>query len=113
MERLPITKNLYRRQNKFTIKGKTITDMDIITQSFNNCFVNIGSTTDKKIPKSFTDPLSYIKCSNSSYIFMNPLDTTEVKTIIMQLKESSPGWDDIQAKIVIYRHTNEYSLDND
>ena len=37
---------------------------------------------------------------NVNCILLKPVDTTEVSKILKEMKESSPGWDEIQAKIV-------------
>jgi hypothetical protein len=58
----------------------------------------------KQIPVSSKNPLDYIEnCSQNSMV-VNPVDHTEVRKIIMSLKNCSTGWDNIQTKILKQTH---------
>ena len=78
----------------------TSSDPNIICNSFNNFFANIGSSLASKIPKCNKCPLSYIKNNIVDSIYIEGVSSDEIKNIIISLKNSSPGWDDIHAKVV-------------
>ena len=46
--------------NKFVMNNKIVTDTNVISDSFNNFYVNIGPDFAIKILKCDRDPLSYI-----------------------------------------------------
>ena len=95
--------------NKSSSKGKKATfhasnggplsDGEVADQ-FNNFFVNVGPTLANKIPNTSVDPLSYIRSVNEESILLNHVTSDEVTDIIKGLRNSSPGWDEISAKIV-------------
>ena len=85
---------------KFVINNKIVTDTNVISDSFNNFYVNIGPDLAKQIPKCDKDPLSYIPNNVRGSIFLKDVTYSEVSKIIMLLKNSSPGWDVIHTKVV-------------
>ena len=54
---------------------------------------------DQKIPKSTTDPISYIKGTYNVNLFLKPTDKEEIAKTITNLKDGSPGEDGIPSKI--------------
>ena len=72
----------------------------VIGKSFNQFFVNIGKELANKITITGTDPLSYLPPMLQSTIFLRPVEEIEVKQIIHNLKDASPGWDGVHAKVV-------------
>ena len=95
-------------QTNFKIGSDVINDKQFICKHFNSYFSNIGSELDKKIPASKIDPLQYVSHNDRS-IFLNPVDQTEIMRIITELKDCSPGWDGIEAKVV--KKTSHLFLD--
>ena len=83
-------------QNSFLHNGKTITDKKQIVENFNNFFTNIGPTLSKKIPFTEGNITDYLDRVQNS-IFLNPVDGQEVIKIVKGLKNSSSGWDEINA----------------
>ena len=81
------------------INNNPVTDCKQIANSFNKFYVNIGSTLAKNIPVVNKDPTSFIT-ENAYSMFATPVLSDEVKTIIMSINNSSPGWDGINVKIV-------------
>ena len=73
----------------FLINNKYISDGKIIANTFNNYFVNVGSSLAKNI-QTETDPLRYIvSLQNSAYIPEIYMD--EVRTIISAITNSASG----------------------
>lgn len=86
-------------ERSFVINSQTVTDESRIAEGFNNFFVNIGAQLSSNIPQVAESPLLHISCNNSS-IFLKPTDNEELESIIMGMKNSSPGYDDICPKII-------------
>ena len=85
---------------KFLINNQIITENDKIVEAFNKYYVNLGSSLAKKIPLNEKDPTVFIKHSVCSTIYINEVSSNELIIIINSLKDTSPGWDDIHAKVV-------------
>ena len=46
---------------KFIKNGKNIENDELVSKAFNDFFTNVGPSLDGEIPKSDTNPLTYIK----------------------------------------------------
>ena len=87
------------------INNQSTTDLQSITNSFNNFFVNIGRNLSKKIPHSDTDPSKYLAINHiTGSLYLQPTNATEVDKIIRELRNSSPGYDDISSKLLKYTY---------
>ena len=86
--------------NKFNINNEVVTDNLRIAEGFNNFYVNVGLNLAKDIPIIDKDPTEYITKQYSHSLFLEPVVADEMKSIILNLKESSSGYDDVSAKIV-------------
>ena len=88
------------KSNKYIINNCVETDKNVIANKFNDFFVHIGPSLADKIPKTNIKPTSFIKSEQklTNSFFMEPITHNEVEKIIMSLKDSSPGWDSINAK---------------
>ena len=101
-----IIKEVVNRSNnktttyKFNIGRKLISDPNVIANSFNNFFSNIGKNLALKIPMSHNDPLKYMQNSNKNSIFINNAECEEVINIIKLLKPSTTGPDGINSNII-------------
>ena len=96
-----INRNKVKKCNDtFLINGHEESDIKIICNAFNNFYVNVGPSLASKIPASINDPCDYINYDGQSLLHFDPVDCHEVRNIISQLKDSSPGWDDISAQII-------------
>ena len=84
----------------YEVNNNTTSDNDIISDAFNKFYINIGPTLASKIPYCQKNPLSYIHQNISDSMYLNEVTVSEVKNVIVSLKEASPGWDDIHAKII-------------
>ena len=65
-----------------------IDDPKIISKTFNNFFVNVGTNVDKNIPKTFTSVTSYLKHRVTPNFILAPTTITEVMTQILKLEHS-------------------------
>ena len=82
------------------INNKYVDDKRKICESFNDFYINIGPKVSADIPIHNKSPTSYINNHISDTIYLEPVTENEVENIIINLKNSSPGWDDFTAKIV-------------
>jgi hypothetical protein len=82
-----------------------VTNENIIADKFNDYFTNVGSNLAEKIPSVNIDPITYIRGSFPSSLFLQDVERFEVERIIRALKHSSAGYDGIHAKVLkhIYR----------
>ena len=86
--------------SSFIINNSETSNCVQIANSFNNYFINVGKVLADKVPHSHVNPVSYIKNTNLDSIVINPVDEHEIVKVINSLKESSPGWDGIHAKVL-------------
>ena len=82
------------------INNQLVSDKGIIADNFNKFYINIGSSLSKKIQPSNINPSSYITKVITESIFLKQVNEAEILKIITSLKNSSPGHDDIHAKVV-------------
>ena len=60
-------------------------------------FVNVGPTLATKIPFVDKSPLSYLHSRVNESIFLRPVTTVELEKMLLTLKNSATGWDEINA----------------
>ena len=80
--------------------------MQQVVNKFNDCFVNLGPGLAEKIPLQSVQPREYLKGDYLSSMFLEPTLEDEVRIIILNLKNSSPGWDDLKPDII--KHVCQY-----
>ena len=86
---------------QFIVKNQLTSDASCIANTFNNYFVNIGPNLSKKIPVSEIDPMQYINGLNfPDSIFIRETTESELKRIILGLKNSSAGFDEISSRLL-------------
>jgi len=85
---------------EFLIDGDLITDKNVIVNSFNEFFVNIGPTLAKNIPTTSSQPEQYLVGSYTNSLYLSPLNENELTNIICNLKKSAPGIDGFQPHII-------------
>ena len=83
--------------HSFNINGTSTSDNTAICNAFNNFFLNIGPSIDANIPLSNVDPTQYIRNDVQESLFLSPVDATELRHIIMDFDNKSPGIDGICA----------------
>ena len=69
-----------------------------IANAFNVYFVNFGPTLASKIPDLGMNYRNFMLQQNNMSFFLGPVDDSEVKKIIAQLKDGAPGKDEIMSK---------------
>jgi hypothetical protein len=94
-------------QRSFKINHRICTDKKTIVQSFNNYFINIGPNLAKDIPSTSMNPNQFIDIITNS-MHVRDITQGEIQTIFKNLKESSPGYDDVCAKYV--KNVSHYLL---
>jgi hypothetical protein len=85
---------------EFIINGSKTSNGQIIANSFNKYYTNIGPNLAKSIPQTNKDPISYIEHATDHTLFLNPTTDSEIKTILKNIKNSSAGYDNIHGKIL-------------
>jgi hypothetical protein len=104
-----INKQTSRTYNQeFLINGSKTSNGQTIVNSFNKYYTNIGPNLAKSAPQTNKDPLSYIKHTSKNTLFLSPVNDDEIKTIIRNLKNSSPGYDGIKGNIL--KLSSEYII---
>ena len=86
-----------KRKMKLTINNETVNNSRTIANEFNNFFVSIGPALADTITCS-VDPMSYVDNIMNS-IAISYVSYMDVKNIILSLKNSSPGYDELPAFI--------------
>ena len=87
-----------KQKNLFSINNKIISNSQVIDQEFNNFFVSIGPQLASNISSS-TNHMVYMNTVANS-IFIPDITTIEVINVILLLKNSCAGWDDIPAYVM-------------
>ena len=85
---------------EFDIQGQKISDKQAIASAFNRFYLNVGESLASNSPVHNISPLSYMKNRNPNSMFLESVVEPEIEKIIVNLKISSPGWDNIPAKII-------------
>ena len=95
-------KKCYGNQSEFKIEDKVINDPKEIVNRMNNFFVQIGASIQDNIPASNTDPVSLMRGCYDNSLFFVPTNEQEVTNVILQLKGTSSGYDNINCSILKY-----------
>ena len=90
--------NLNNDSSVFKINNIEVKDKEIISNEFNNYFVKIGSKLACKCQSS-KNPLQFVKSSLNS-IFISNITETEVTETILDLNNSSPGYDEVPSIVL-------------
>lgn len=93
----------------FEIGGNKVSDDNLIANTFNEYFINIGSKISQSLPTIQRTFSSFMPANNPNSIFLKPANSDEVKSIIQSLKKKSPGWDGINP--VVIKDTFPYYID--
>ena len=85
-------------QPKFKLSDDEITShKNVISEKFNDFFVNVGPKLATKIPLIDKSPLSYGHSRVSESKFLTPVTAVELEKMVLNLKNSATGWDEINA----------------
>ena len=94
--------------SRFYINNTVCNGQKRIAESFNSFLVNVGPNLAKNILSDSRSPTGYME-RNPCSIAVKPASQNDIIAIIKNLKESSPGWDDISSSIV--KHTCHYFIE--
>ena len=83
-----------------------IDNMQQVVHTFNDCFVNLGPGLAEQITLQSAQHREYLNGDYLSSMFLEPALEDEVIIIILNLKNSSPGWDDLKPDII--KHVCQY-----
>ena len=86
------------KYSEFMIDGCLSDDLDKIANKFNEYFCNIGSNLAKKIPSGCVSFRQFLKNFRTESIFLQHVEESEIKKIVLSLKDGAPGVDEITAK---------------
>ena len=85
-------------QTKFRIGNDHVTtDKNIISNKFNDFFINIGPTLARAIPDSKNKPSHYLGQRLGETVFVAPVTQEEIKLNIKSFKDTATGYDEINA----------------
>ena len=85
---------------KFKCNNDIINDKNEISDKFNKFFVNVGASLAAAIAPFNKNPLEYMK-NDTSITFRNtPVTEREMENILMHLKDSSSGWDELRPNVM-------------
>ena len=85
-------------QGRFKIGETLITsDKELISNKFNDFFINIGPTLAKSIPCVNKSLLSYLGNRLTESIYLAPVNENEIRQLIKSLKDTTAGFDDLNS----------------
>ena len=84
----------------FLYNNSVITDKNEVSNKFSDYFVNVGKTPAAQIPKSGPSFHKYLPEANKECIFLIPTDEREIRNIILNVRNSAPGYDGISLKCI-------------
>ena len=80
--------------------GSITSDMEIISNTFNDFFINVGPLLSHKIPNQVSTPGSFIKPNTLYSLYLDPVIECEIRKLIMSPKSASPGYDNISCSVL-------------
>ena len=90
---------------KFKWNDKITEDGQVISDKFNNFFVNVGTTLAKNIPLSNKSPTEYMITNTTDLFILDPVSENEVLKILSNFKDSSAGW--VELKPLMMKNVKE------
>ena len=89
-------------QTEFKLSdGSTTKDKSIISESFNDFFVNIGPNLADRIPNQTKQPESYLGERNRFSIHLTKLEDKEFCEIILNMRNCAAGYDELSKDILM------------
>ena len=84
-------------QTNFKLSNGLITsDKYIISEKFNDFFINVGPNLAKTLKNTNKTVNFYLKRPLTYNLFLNPVDESEIQNIFKTLKNAAPGYDEIK-----------------
>ena len=90
----------FKLNESFSYNNSIITGKKIVSNKFNDYFVNVGKTLAAQIPKSGPSFYTYLPEANKESIFLTPTDQQEIRNIILNIRNSAPWHDGISSKVI-------------
>ena len=88
-------------QSKFKLRnGSFTTDIRAISANFNNLLTRVGKTLASEIPPQHMPPECYLGLKLLQTLNLSPVSEKQIKEIVLSLKKSAPGNDDMIAGIL-------------
>ena len=85
-------------QTKFKLNdGSFTTDGCVISNKFNDFFVNIGPNLAAKIPEQNLSPLDFMDQPLLNSIYLSEVTSEEINNILKSLKNGAAGYDELNA----------------
>ena len=92
-------------QGRFKIGENLITsDNELISNKFNDFFINIRPTLAKSIPRVNKSPLSYLGNRLTESTYLAPVSENEIGQLIKSLKDTTAVFDDLNFMCLEYPH---------
>ena len=105
-----INKNkIKQKSTTFNINGHKVDDLGQIANSFNEFYLNIADKISQSLPRINKNYSSFLPNANPSTIFLTPVTSNEIKTIILNFNKKCPGWDGLTSTIL--KDTYPYIID--
>ena len=97
-----INKKKYSKtQTQFKLSdGSLLSNQSLISEKFNDFFINIGPNLAEKIPSQTITPEDYLGNRLINSILLSPVTEKEFDEIIKSLKKCSPGYDELNKDIL-------------
>ena len=93
--------NQCKSETQFKLDDETTTtDQKVISEKFNDFFINIGPNLAAKIPAQTVTPEHYLGIQTPTSLLLEPVTATEFGDIIKSLKKCSPGHDEINKDVL-------------
>jgi hypothetical protein len=87
--------------NEFLINNKPCKDKDMISNAFNQYFVNVGPKLASIIPNVDSNPEDFLSGSYPNSLFLTPVTINEIKLALNKLKTTaSAGQDKLKPNII-------------
>ena len=102
-----IIKNIINRNKRKYINsrfklgdGSITNDRQLISDKFNDFFINVRPNLAKRIEKQNTNPEQFMKAKVTFSLYLEPVTEQEIYKIVSSLKNSSPGYNNLSPSIL-------------
>ena len=97
-------------QDKFKLNDESmISDTSLISNTFNEFFVNIGPNLAKKFPIQNVSPLQFMDDPSVNSIYLSLVTAEKIKEIVCSLKNGAADHDEIKA--LILKSISSYTIE--
>ena len=93
-------KKINPKASTFDVNGSKVTNSVDIANHFNKYFLNSPIELCKKFSTPSKDPCEYLNRNITKSLYMGPSTEEDIMKILLNIKNSSPGHDDINIKVL-------------